>query len=254
MRLGSSDRNTQTSPCHSSTARESPDTSDPLESGTQLELDWQKREKLCLHRDCSWQPEPGKANRLQCPCHGFVALGSRPLRHSKAGRRQRHWTLSWDNCPQQTKRHFCSTAPPSHRTPCKSRVLSWAEGNVETTAAIVYSGRFQMQSCSRSLSDHPQTSPMLLTATETSPPCPSPLPERDNQQREKFLPVCSHCRDPKKQQRSKSGQPYLCALCYGREPTVGCCQHTRAFLSNWTGSCRCNSGRNSWRPLVRNSQ
>lgn len=56
-----------------------------------------------------------------------------------------------------------------------------------------------------------------------------------------------------KQQTSESGQPYLRALCYGHEPTAGCCQHTPAFLSNWTGSCRCNCGRNSWRPLVRNS-
>lgn len=53
---------------------------------------------------------------------------------------------------------------------------------------------------------------------------------------------------------SKSGQPCLCALCYGRDPTAGCCQHTRASLLNWTGSCRCNCGRNSWRSLVRNSQ
>lgn len=44
-----------------------------------------------------------------------------------------------------------------------------------------------MQSCSHSLSNHQQTSPMLPTATEKSPHALPHSPKKDNQQREKFL-------------------------------------------------------------------
>lgn len=117
----------------------------------------------------------------------FVALGSwtPEILHAHKKAAAPH-SVFWIHCCLQRKRHqgyFCSTVPPSHKTPCKSKLLRLAEVNVETVAPAVCSG--SSHTPSRSLQTISKLTQNCCQAhTWHFPRPPATLPAKDNKQKE----------------------------------------------------------------------
>lgn len=207
-------------------------------SGTQLKLE-SRGEKGAVSKGTSIsEAGAAKASRAGCPLGWLGSAQLLSTEPARAGGCSGSAELGVSSCSS-----LCSTAPPRTETQAKAGFCQ-AWGHAESQQLQHVLGG--LRGNATAFPEHPQSSPTLLTATETRPPRPCPLPRTGSEQREPFPPGCRGCREPKQQQQQQSeAQPCPCALCCGPEPTAGRRRRSQPSPAPWTAAGRCSSGRNS---------